>query len=371
MNNKQKLIGANRLDASLSIRDGAANYIVAHIFEILLQYLFNIVLISTAVPEEFRESVGYLVFIVTINLIANGLTPLSYSKVLGQNYYKDMGFKKKISLWQFALLVAIGILTVFAFAPIANVFVDWIYSLGYKGGTSLVVNNIGLYIAYVFIVVLAPAFVEEILYRGMVARSFKSKSYIFAIIASSALFAFMHGNPVQLVFQFFIAAVCAILYFATHSIYVPIIIHATGNLFSITGNYIVSVNNITTIPNSYLIVATIIGIIILPVALYFFIKLSNKSRWSLIKQEKNINKKFDLMFITDKEMKIKEDKEALVKANLEKLDSQEAKEIYLNQVKDVEKKNNSTDTKALILAIFLCAAIWILQTLMGFGVISS
>ncbi len=371
MSNRQKLIGANRLDASLSIRDGASNYIVAHILQYILQFLLTIVLIATDVSSDFSTTIAYTIIIVLVNMFANAITPLGYSKVLGQNYYKDMGFKKKLSIYQILILFVIGMLTVCAFAPIANVFVNWIYSLGYKAGTSIVVNSLGQYIAFIFLLAIAPAFVEEILYRGMVARSFKSKNYIFAIFVSAAIFALMHGNPIQLVFQFFIAIVCAIVYFSTHSIYAPVIIHATGNLVSITGNYITTVNNITTIADGYLIGAEVVGILLLPIALYFFIRLSNKERWTLIKAEKDWNKKFDLMFITDKEMKIKEDKEALVKANLEKLDSQEAKEIYLNQVKDVEKKNNSTDTKALILAVFLCAAIWVLQTLMGFGVISS
>ena len=87
---------ANRPNRTLYVHDGASNYLVAFILQLILQLIFTIVLMATMTIEErtaFGDSYAYRVIIVIVNEISIALTPLFFSKVLGQIYYLDMGFK--------------------------------------------------------------------------------------------------------------------------------------------------------------------------------------------------------------------------------------------------------------------------------------
>ena len=357
---------ANRKDRTLYVYDGAANYIVAYIFQIILQLLFTIVLIATMTIDDrkaFSTTPLYVYIIAIINEISIGLAPLSYSKVLGQNYYKDIGFNKKVNIPQVLMLVGISVLVICAFAPIATYVKMFFDKTGFDSAsiTTLTIKNPGELVGGIILLAIVPAVLEETLYRGMIARAFARKSYVFAIFMGGFLFAIMHGNPIQLVHQFFLGCVCCIVYFASGSIYASMIVHFTNNLIAVVGSYIAYVHPFE-IPDLGFILMAVIGIILLIVALYFFIKLCNKKA-SIKRGIKAFNSTFAECF--EKSDKVDE-KQLEIDAAIKESGLEEINEIYEQTKKNITADERLKGRRALIFALVLALFVFVVNLVSGY-----
>lgn len=83
-----------------------------------------------------------------------------------------------------------------------------------------------------FAIVLVPAVVEEIYFRGAVLSSFELKNLKSAVIASSVLFGVLHSSPTNF-FGPFLAGLCfALLTLVFNSIYPAMLAHFINNAFS-------------------------------------------------------------------------------------------------------------------------------------------
>lgn len=82
-------------------------------------------------------------------------------------------------------------------------------------------------------VLLAPA-MEETIYRGVLFHGLKRKYNIFGAAALSALaFMLMHMNPMQVVFQFALGFVCALVAARSKRLFPAMLTHATTNALAL------------------------------------------------------------------------------------------------------------------------------------------
>ena len=357
---------ANRKDRTLYVYDGGANYIVAQIFQVILQLLFIIIIMSTMTHDEsqvFSKTQVYVYIICILNEISIGLTPLSYSKVLGQNFYKDMGFKKLVKPLQIPLLVGIALLTVVTFAPVASYVKMFFDVTGYNTTniSTLKVTNGGELVAGLVALALVPAILEEILYRGMVARAFTRKSFVFAIFMSGFLFAIMHGNPIQFTHQFFMGVVCAIVYFATGSIYAPMIIHFTNNTIAVVGSYIVYLHPFE-MPLYLSLLMIFVGFIILSILLFTLIWMNNKKA-SLHRGLRAFNATYQECFENNK---AQDTKQAEVDAAIKESGLTEMQEVYEQAKFNMDADEKLKSRRAMIFALFLAIFIFVVNTITGY-----
>jgi len=97
------------------------------------------------------------------------------------------------------------------------------------------------YIIYLIIYMALVAFVEEVLFRGIILKILLKKSYIKAIVGSSLLFSLAHilntlqvNNLnmifIQVLYAFIIGAILSILVIKTNNIIFPIIFHYINNV---------------------------------------------------------------------------------------------------------------------------------------------
>lgn len=86
-----------------------------------------------------------------------------------------------------------------------------------------------LILVYAFI----PAFFEEFTFRGIVCSKYEGISPIYAIIMSSAMFAFIHLDYRLLIFYFFAGLILSLVLYTVDSILITIIVHFLYNLFFI------------------------------------------------------------------------------------------------------------------------------------------
>lgn len=86
-------------------------------------------------------------------------------------------------------------------------------------------------------IVLAAATVEELSLRGYTMGNLRKYGDFFAIIASSVVFALIHGNFIQIPFAFIAGMGLGYLTVKTKSLWTGVLIHAGNNLFSVVSVY--------------------------------------------------------------------------------------------------------------------------------------
>ncbi len=136
-------------------------------------------------------------------------------------------------------------------------------------------ENIGLYVDYTAIedpksltdvimmfistAVVAPL-IEEFAMRGVVLQSLKKYGNAFAIIASSFIFALLHGNPVQILFAFLCGLLLGYAAVATNSLWTSIIIHAAVNSLSCIASAMYYFSTEEATDNVYLILTGVLSV---------------------------------------------------------------------------------------------------------------
>ena len=93
---------------------------------------------------------------------------------------------------------------------------------------------------YILIVAILPALAEEFAFRGVVMGVLRPYSEGLAILISSAAFALMHGNFVQMPFTFCCGLVFAFIDIKTNSLLPSIIIHFLNNGLSVLSDILIS-----------------------------------------------------------------------------------------------------------------------------------
>ena len=115
------------------------------------------------------------------------------------------------------------------------IFLDIIISLGYEMkdlSVGIPTDTLGQ-IAIVLAVGLAPALVEEFIFRGLILQGLRRYGTAFAIVASACLFALFHLTAEQLVFAFIGGLFFGYLTVKTDSLWPAVILHFLNNAFSV------------------------------------------------------------------------------------------------------------------------------------------
>lgn len=124
---------------------------------------------------------------------------------------------------------------------------------------------------------IVPAFVEELLFRGMIISNLKPYSKNAAILISAVTFSLMHQNPMQLLYAFAAGIVFGIVYVETDSIWCCIAIHFVNNFISVMQSYIVysfngeTANSILIFSDIFIMVGGMVCLVLLLCCL--------KNRW--------------------------------------------------------------------------------------------
>lgn len=272
----------------LKPRDGGAFYLIAFIFMWLAQLaIMLITMIASKNPdsETTLKVGGYLANVITPIVFA--LTPLMYCKIANKSYISAFRFERKPNIKQVGLAIAITILCIITFAPIATGFIELIKLTGYKPQDSIMERGVGYFFLQILLLAILPAIGEEILFRGFVARSFKAKSYMFAVILSGFFFAIFHGSPVQLIHQMLLGMVLAFVYFTSGSLYLAVGVHFLNNFIAICLQHIEYLmypegTAVATMPIGatigIYIAMVIVGGILLYIALRAFLRESKKQK---------------------------------------------------------------------------------------------
>ena len=404
-NKKGFLNSFKKKNATLEFYDASAMFIGQFILQYMLQLIMAILASSIltyklgvdisgkegadAVENAFNAftaSIGGIILVTLLNESTMLLSPLCYWKIKSFNIFKGMGFKRKVNGGQIAMTLPIAIGLLAGFMPLASAFVYLVNLTGYHyNGANIVVDSFGKLVLYLIFVAIIPAICEETMHRGIIARGGSRISIFAGIILSSTLFALMHGNPMQLVHQFFVGVVCCLVYYMTGSIWANILVHFFNNAITLISGYVIYLITGSTdlaVPWWGMIILCVGGLAILVGCLIAMYKICYAKRKSEDK-ELGIEEKEEIVYTGKKRLlkifneklaylfkspdQVLEEKKQAQEIEDELKDySEEKKEVYssLRQEDKVQlKKKNS---RAIIFALIVVLVIWIINTIGGY-----
>lgn len=354
---------------TLSTSDGSAMFLGSYVLKLLLQVVVVVVLAVTDVSEEFSTTIAYTCIITTCNEFAFFLTPLAYGKIKSHDTIRGMGFEGKFSLWATLLVPVLAGALICLGAPLANGFIWIVTKIGYD--TSAVISisptTAGELIATLIIVALLPAVAEEYLFRGCIARAFAQKGYVFAVFASAALFALMHGSPLQLVHQFLIGVVTAILFFATRSLWPSIILHFVNNAAALFVSYF-QANGSPVLATEFwqYAVMCVVGAIASAGLLVAIIAICRKRAMRVdpdsgADRARNMEDTLRSLYLSPEKRGAKQRELEALDAELAAAKTEQMKEVIMEDRRETARKQKLRERRSLIYAFLFVAVIWILS----------
>jgi membrane protease YdiL (CAAX protease family) len=93
-------------------------------------------------------------------------------------------------------------------------------------------------ILYFISVVIAPAFLEEAVFRGVMLQSLRRFGDGFAVVCSSILFALLHGNLLQSPYPLLLGLLIGYFVVRTGSVWAGVAIHFANNLLALVLEYL-------------------------------------------------------------------------------------------------------------------------------------
>ena len=224
--------------------DSGGIYLLAqisiYVFQSLFMLIFGLMVQNNVVSDTPLAHMIVGDIVMCINAAVFILTPFIYGRFTGVSFAGELDMKRGVSPVQVLLLIVIAWCSIVAFMPVSSLFIEGMKMAGYHYEITapIYVENFGYLVLSIIFVAVLPAVAEEIMFRGFVSKGLRKKGMIAAILMSSILFATMHGNLLQLIYQFFLGVVLIVVYFATRSIYASITVHLTNNATALIINYI-------------------------------------------------------------------------------------------------------------------------------------
>ena len=353
--------------------DGAAVFLGSYVLKLLLQVIIVIVLGVTDVDPDFSKTIAYACIITSSNEIAFLLTPLAYGKIKDYDTIRGMGFEGRFSLWATLLVIPLSVALICMGQPLAEGFVRLVALIGYdtSAATSIMPSTPGELAATLILVALLPAIAEEYVFRGCVARAFARKGYVFAVFMSALLFAIMHGSPLQLVHQFLIGVVCAVLFFATRSLWPPIILHFLNNAIALVLGYVQNRGAAFAVTEAWQYVVMCVVGVAATIGLLIAVIYLCKARAAKVDPESGAAKRAD-MERTLRSLYESPEVRGAAQAELDALDAElaEAKSEQMAEVikearRESANKTKLRDRRALIYAFLFAGVLWILMFILN------
>jgi len=265
------IFGQLILSVVLSIFDYSA-YKIAHFFDTPLGYLI-------VASFQFIAFVGVFVY---------------YHKKT--NVTKEC-LKEKLSVVPTILFIFAGLATMFLLNHFINYCTLFLNLLNKPTATiSYGLDSISSYLISIISLCVFPAIGEELIFRGLIFNSLKTKSKTLAICLSSVMFALFHFNLSQLFYPILFGLVLSIAYLYTKNLFVPILIHFFNNFVNITLQYIGKATTFNVGLSSFFIMLICVILWIALVALLFIfltkkeLKYPEEVNVEIVKEEKKSKK---------------------------------------------------------------------------------
>lgn len=152
-----------------------------------------------------------------------------------------------------------------------------------KGGEIALPTGVTGALMSVLAVAVAPALLEEFVFRGAILGGLLKYGKAFAIFTSALLFGLMHGNLVQIPFAFLAGLIIGFVVVETGSFWSGVLIHFINNLMSVGLDYLK--NYLGDEKTNSLYMLLLVVLISIGLIGYFAYTIKNKDAFVLSKSQ--------------------------------------------------------------------------------------
>ncbi len=243
---------------------------------LLTQLEWNIL----ADPDESHRSIEYIVehtdaeYAGTINLVM-GLCGLVFLVLVRRRQIADGGPTGIFHRSQYRMTWSVFLgcfFLLFSAQLIAGIYgtgLDWtteVMGLGPIRTTSDIIEAAGDTLPMLAYTCFVAPVVEEIVFRGAILNSLKPYGKVFAIVTTSAMFGFFHGDLTQGLFAFIVGLILGYLS-CEYSIFWSILVHISNNLIvsNLFGPWLSGLDgNVADLVALMLLIVCFVGLIVVP-----------------------------------------------------------------------------------------------------------
>lgn len=259
-------------EKKLTIKDSSVAFLSAFLISQLAIVFVTIITIiicniaglgSESYQTFFNTSYGYLILASVMYLVIA-------SVFFFINRKSDNKIISKPSWKKFFFYIFIAIISFLALYPIITCIDTLLADLGISLNTLPYELNTSGYLVSLLSVVILPAVVEELLFRGLIFKGLKPYGKVFSVTISALIFSLYHMSIDQLIYPFLIGLLLGVIMYKENNILYCIAIHFTNNFLSLTLSYL----NINLSYNhwTYILIAIILLIAFVSIILYFTLK---------------------------------------------------------------------------------------------------
>ena len=245
--------------------DSGRVFLFALLVPILLSILFT--LIQNAIagaqnvePETISDNIWFSFAYGITCSAAYVILYLVYNKCY-RIEYNAIGMKVKMKWHTYAIVIAIGVISLFGIQYFIGVVDNLLKLIGFPleealpGSPETLTNpqSLGTFFLAIFATALLPAITEELLFRGIIFQGLRSRfGDISSIFISAAFFALMHQNLQQLVYPFILGSIMAWIVVRTGSLLSSMIVHFINNFLVILFSYLRNTTGFSiALPNAW------------------------------------------------------------------------------------------------------------------------
>ncbi len=214
-----------------------------------------------------------------------------YAMIVNRKPLQHLGFRKMVSAKQFILAIGIaafGFLLSIILSEVTQLiplsknltalFHKWDDSYNEQVMAMASMKNLGDYFFTLLVIALAPAIVEEALFRGGLQQLLEKwfRNATVAIIVTSILFSAIHGSYYGFLSRFALGIMLGLLFYYSRNIWLNILMHFINNAIAVTQLYVITrsskLTKETMDDNLHLGYPSILISLFLIAVLYFFFK---------------------------------------------------------------------------------------------------
>lgn len=208
--------------------DSGLMFILALIMPSLFAFILSSIIefvfpnMSKIVSSYITSVVGQIVFFLTFYF---------YNKIRKINMWKECKVKANLSILQIIIIIALGLVAMFGFSSLVN-YIEWgLIQAGYVPDTFnfIKLNNFGMLLVNIVLLGILPAICEELVFRGTILNGLKKFGPWLMMVICGLLFAIMHLNVEQSIYQFVLGMVLSAVVLVTGSILSSMILHFFNN----------------------------------------------------------------------------------------------------------------------------------------------
>ncbi len=250
-------------------------------FQFVISYIIAFFMVNKNAVDFINNPAVTLELNIILSLLGFGLSGIFILKTEGVRASSliSYGPPKKGNLLA-AIMVGVG------FCYTANVVVTLLQArfqniLPFAQPELELPNGALGFLLSVLSVAVAPALIEEFLFRSVIMGSLLKFGKAFAIFTSAFLFALVHGNLIQIPFAFLVGLVIGAMVVETNSFWTGVIIHFLNNFISVCMDYLSRVADENMLNVVYLFLLA--SLIIVGFFGFYILSIKNKALFAFKK----------------------------------------------------------------------------------------